>query len=300
MTAHARFKMDQASALFHGWEGTTESPRGSNRIRCPKGGDLWTHVRPSFQGAPYCAAGDVDVYLHLGIDLRLIWDNPFYTPYLVTVAQRNGWWKTSGARAGDLVLYGTTGAVHTGIASPAPGALYYAHEANTSSGNSGSQANGDGVFHRGRARSWILGWVDMEKVIDYMIRAGLYVPGGVDKSSTAGESSAGSWDKDYYYPKGGGKKLLRHTGEMNGGTYHLLSRWAKQGDSANSKWTSWDVKTVQRRLGVEDDGSWGPQTTRAMQRVVGADVDGEWGPESIEALQRFLNRGVVAGWWSLP
>lgn len=85
----------------------------------------------------------------------------------MALAKRNGWFKTSGARAGDLVMYGTNGySVHTGLAAPAPGALYYAHEANTSSGNAGSQANGDGVFHRGRGRSWIVGWVDMVKVID--------------------------------------------------------------------------------------------------------------------------------------
>lgn len=208
----------------------------------------------------------------------------------MALAKRNGWFKTSGARAGDLVMYGTNGySVHTGLAAPAPGALYYAHEANTSSGNAGSQANGDGVFHRGRGRSWIVGWVDMVKVIDYMIATGLHVPAAAEtKAPTPPKKSAAA------------KELLKVDGELGKKTYYLLERFSKQAGNANGRWTKADVQHLQRKLGVKVDGTWGKATSRALQKVIKTPVDGVFGKESVKALQRHLNRGVLAGWWSLP
>lgn len=45
------------------------------------------------------------------------------------------------------------------------GANFVAIEGNTSPGNSGSQANGGGVYRRARARQHIAGWVDMSGLV---------------------------------------------------------------------------------------------------------------------------------------
>lgn len=285
MSTYALSKMAEASRLFHGWEGTTEQPRGTNRIRCAKGNDLWSDVYAHYQGGAYCAAGNVDIYLHVGIDLRRLMTNPYYCPNWVALAKNNGWFKTSGARAGDLVMYGTGGySVHTGVASPAPGALYYAHEANTGSGNAGSQADGDGVFHRGRGRSWIVGWVDMVKVIDYMIRAGLHTP---EKKAAATA------------PKKPAKapRLLAVDGELGRNTYKVLQQWV--GTKADGVYGPATKRALQRKVGVAADGIVGKQTIRALQKRVGTTVDGGWGPNTTRALQRYLNRGILAGKWTL-
>lgn len=286
MSTYAVQKMKEASRLFHQWEGTTESPRGSNRIKCSAGNDLWSDTYPPYQGGAYCAAGDVDVYLHVGIDLRKLLTNPYYCPNWVQLAKRNGWFKTSGARDGDLVMYGTNGySVHTGVASPAPGALYYAHEANTSSGNSGSQANGDGVFHRGRGRSWIVGWVDMVKVIDYMIRAGLHTP---EKTAAAVKAPA----KSSKAPR-----LLAVDGELGPDTYRVLQQWV--GVPADGVFGPATKRALQRKVGVTADGVIGKGSIRALQKRVGTPVDGGWGKNTTKALQRYLNRGILAGKWKV-
>lgn len=48
-------------------------------------------------------------------------------------------------------------------------------------------------------------------------------------------------------------------------------------------------KGLQRKLGVKDDGDWGPVTRKALQQVLGVDEDGEWGKQTMKALQRRLN-----------
>lgn len=54
------------------------------------------------------------------------------------------------ARAGDIVVYGFN---HIGIVDRVSGDTLYAIEGNTSSGSSGSQSNGGGVFARTRSRA---------------------------------------------------------------------------------------------------------------------------------------------------
>jgi hypothetical protein len=78
---------------------------------------------------------------------------------------KNGNWGSwhgphEATQAGDIVFYGRAGGDHTGIvwsASPG-GASIHTIEGNTSSGVSGSQTNGGGVYERTRDRSWVFGF----------------------------------------------------------------------------------------------------------------------------------------------
>ena len=143
--------------------GPIEQPPGSNRVE-----PVWPVVAPSFQGQPWCAGAVVAAYLSVGVDLRPVFaPTPFYVPTIEAVARKRGWWKTTSANRGDLTIYGTPtqAAVHIGISDPGPDPLYWAYEGNTSPTDAGSQANGGGLYRRGRKRSWIRGWVDMARVI---------------------------------------------------------------------------------------------------------------------------------------
>ncbi|HTU13697.1 MAG TPA: CHAP domain-containing protein [Solirubrobacterales bacterium] len=57
------------------------------------------------------------------------------------------------ARAGDIVVYGFN---HIGVVERVSGDTLYAIEGNTSSGSSGSQSNGGGVFARTRSRADVI------------------------------------------------------------------------------------------------------------------------------------------------
>lgn len=64
-------------------------------------------------------------------------------------------------QGGDILLFGEKGGkpYHTGIAEDVINlktGKVFDWEGNTSSGAKGSQANGDGVYHRSRHKSWIL------------------------------------------------------------------------------------------------------------------------------------------------
>jgi CHAP domain len=77
---------------------------------------------------------------------------------------RNGTWgrlipKSAQWLPGDIVFYGVSAdAQHTGIVISDEGGVITTIEGNTSSGNSGSQANGDGVYIRNRSKAdgWVL------------------------------------------------------------------------------------------------------------------------------------------------
>lgn len=76
-------------------------------------------------------------------------------------AKQNGQWVTSGYRPGDLVIFDFSGAKtktdHIGIVESVSGNTLTTIEGNTSSGSSGSQANGDGVYRRKRKSSLVVG-----------------------------------------------------------------------------------------------------------------------------------------------
>lgn len=149
--------------------GPIEQPPGSNRVAA-----VWPVVRPSFQGQPWCAGAVTAAYLSMGVDLRKIRSdgNSFYCPYIEAWAKRNGVWRSRASgympTRGDLALYGISRASHIGISAPGPDPYLWAWEGNTSPGNGGSQADGGGLYYRGRSRSWIRGWVDMRAALQIL------------------------------------------------------------------------------------------------------------------------------------
>jgi surface antigen len=131
-------------------------------------------------------------------------------------------------------------------------------EGNTSSGQSGSQHDGDGVWRRTR-RTGIVG---------------------------------------YGYPAYGGGTVPPPTGDQVRRTQvavHVAvdGDWGPATDRAVSLVRSaarghlQDVKATQRAVGTRDDGVWGPNskaaldsTVRALQAAWGTHIDGDWGPKT--------------------
>ena len=80
---------------------------------------------------------------------------------LMRWAQSHGQWVTTGYRPGDVLIYDFPGTAyktdHCGICESVSGQYVTAIEGNTSSGISGSQANGDGVYRKRRPKAHIVG-----------------------------------------------------------------------------------------------------------------------------------------------
>ncbi|MGW2425069.1 peptidoglycan-binding protein [Streptomyces sp. NPDC001709] len=88
-----------------------------------------------------------------------------YCPSHVNWFRSRGQWlgKNAAVRRGDIVFYSWDGgplADHVGIVTEdaAEGTSVHTIEGNTSSGNSGSQGNGDGCYRRVRPRTYVLGF----------------------------------------------------------------------------------------------------------------------------------------------
>lgn len=141
--------------------GVTESPAGSNKGPYPV-----SHCQIftiGYDGVPWCGCFVASAAVEeAGADIpakaRLA-----YTPYICADAAAN----TNGLRRisadeverGDLVVFnfGSGIAKHVGLAlGPISGGMTDAAEGNTSSGTSGSQDNGGGVYRRSRPLSDVL------------------------------------------------------------------------------------------------------------------------------------------------
>ena len=134
--------------------GTVEKPAGSNWG--PKIRD-WITVAGYEDPVPWCGCFANAVIMAGGLPAGVGWVG--YTPAIVVHAQQGiDGWKWVGpadGRRGDLALFDTPGgdpAVHVGVVEKRLSAsLYRTIEGNTSSGTSGSQSEGGGVFRRERS-----------------------------------------------------------------------------------------------------------------------------------------------------
>lgn len=154
-----------------------EVPAGSNHTQ------YWADVYPPANNPgsswAWCAGFACWAYKAQGCDWRGLIAAPYYCPSIEGWARARGWWKTSGPLPGDLTLYsfGGSESVHVGIHEKVRSdGLYQAIEGNTSSGNSGSQDDGGGVYRRARSRSQIRGWVDMREVVAYHLGRDVWDP----------------------------------------------------------------------------------------------------------------------------
>lgn len=129
--------------------GTTESPAGSNWG--PRIGE-WIKFTGYTGPVPWCGCFAAFAVVKIGgarIPNRI---RLGYTGYIVADARsgRNGLREVSSAsaRAGDIVVFDFG---HIGLIKHVDGSTLYTVEGNTSAGESGSQANGGGVFERVRS-----------------------------------------------------------------------------------------------------------------------------------------------------
>lgn len=136
--------------------GVTESPSGSNW-----GGPIvgWIRAAGYDSPVPWCGCFVNACVIAAGVASGAGWIG--YTPSIVNRAKAgtDGWsWHADG-KPGDLALFDTPGgdiAVHVGLVEKADGGgTYQTIEGNTSSGSTGSQANGGGVFRRHRSTAGI-------------------------------------------------------------------------------------------------------------------------------------------------
>lgn len=226
------------------------------------GGDkYWDTVGKSdFRGYAWCGAFQVWGFLQAGVNLmNAAWW--YYVPYIKNFAQQIGAWNDEPGYGRQAIYewHGDGVADHVGASWPDPtAALFRAVEGNTSMG--GSQDNGNGVLIKYRYDEDILGWVDMHRVLAWMIDNGRW-DGGV----AAAPAQSGPTDIT---------ALQRAVGA----------------DPDNIL----GPDTRQRILAVAAASTWGggefPFGVEYTQRVVGADLDGIWGENSEAAHDAVVGR----------
>lgn len=279
MTATAAQVLATAAAEL----GTTESPKGSNRV------PYWD-VKPSWNGSPWCAA-----FVQWVLREHKMWYDaalPYYVPSLVQKAKADGTWipKTGTPAPGDLIVMGYTSNSHVGfVVRPLSLGRAETIEGNTSSGTFGSQTNGDGVYRRTRTPAFIRGYIRMSYTPN--LGGGMTAPVNTNPKPRPTSTA------------------LVVDGKLGPAT---IKRWQQvmgtERDGVISR-PSELVRAVQRHLnrkgarlvvdgkGIQsnNDGDYGPtKTVKALQKYLGTEVDGVLSHPSssaVKALQRRLNTG---------
>lgn len=233
----------------------------------------WAALKPSWQGQPYCAAGLSWVAIKTGEQQILPGGKPvYYVPSIEAHAKKIGRWRTTPA-VGDWVIFsfGSAMGIHVGLVEKVNAATIQTVEFNTSSGASGSQNNGNGVYRRVRSRGWGI--------------RGYYRPAYRAASSSAGSAvpSVGVKPK----PGKATPTNLAVDGGFGRNTIKALQRLI--GVTADGAFGPKSKRAFQKWLGVAQDGVIGKGTVLALQKRVGAARDGAWGPNTTKALQRYLN-----------
>lgn len=228
--------------------------------------EFWERQKPSYQGGPWCAAFVVDVLEQEGSTLLKEVPLPYFTPSMEAWAKKTGRWKDSkDCKPGDVLIFGTTHAVHTGFLEKQKGSYVQTIEGNTTSGNGGSQTDGGGVYRRVRPRSWVRGCIDMSDAYTtdrFVAGTGVSIP-AVPKASAP-------------------KALLVVDGQIGPNTVRALQKWLQTVGKFNFKPSG----------GI--DGDLGPFTVSALQVQLARNglklgrADGQFGPKSARALERFL------------
>lgn len=224
-----------------------------DQVGYKEGNRNWTKYArddyPAVQNQAWCGSFVGWICQRAGFDVDpYVWV-PF-VPYIENWARKNGFWRTDRARAGDIVVYGfgRSSGQHTGIAWPdesTGGDSYRAIEGNTSSGNGGSQTNGDGVYVRYRSRSTIRGWVDMSAAIAHY--------GTGTKPKLPAESVAGKDFADVDWTQ----RTLNELGYAAGTV-----------DGVVGTKTTAATRAFQTDYGITADGRPGPDTRKALAETM--------------------------------
>lgn len=230
----------------------------------------WAELKPSYQGGAWCAAFVVWCLKHSGTTLMLSGPrHPYYTPSMEAWARKTGRWVNSrNALPGDVLIFGTRKATHTGFLVSQDGNYVRTIEGNTSSGSRGSQTNGGGVYRRRRPRSWVRGAISLKTEYSSMTSSG----------SRTFRSTVVTKDT----------KEITVDGQLGPQTY---SAWEKyQNLPINGVWDRMDVRSLQSWVSRNRTGKLSREDVKSIQRKLGVNADGVWGRQTTIALQQFLNR----------
>ncbi|HHU09228.1 MAG TPA: CHAP domain-containing protein [Intrasporangiaceae bacterium] len=244
--------------------GTVEKPRNSNRV------PYWS-VKPEWNGSPWCAAFVRWCLLEARMGKIPPIANPYYVPYVESWARTAKRFVTTDPRPGDFVIFGTAKlAQHIGFVERSLGRGWVQTiEGNTSSGTSGSQNNGDGVYRRKRGPGWIRGYVR----VDYAAAGTSSSGGGATSTPKAAPKPA---PKPASKPAPKPAKPATPPGLLV--VDGILGPKSRRGFQQLCGLTGSDV-----------DGSLGPISWRAAQRwagLSGKDIDGICGPITSDAIAR--------------
>lgn len=220
-----------------------------------------------------------------------------YCPYIINKARSAGAILSSkyDAQPGDVVLFDWDGGEsdHVGIVEKNFGSYIQTIEGNTSSGSSGSQSNGGGVYRRTRAWSTVV----------CIVRPNWASNSGSSSGST--NSSSSVLEVDGYWGSATTLKLQNVLGApyKDGEISRQSSVFRVSNPGLTSGWEwggivgdggSQTIKLIQKRVGLSGgdvDGKIGPITIKAMQRYFGTYVDGVFDEKSpcIMVMQKKLN-----------
>lgn len=224
--------------------GTSESPRGSN---CTK----YTNWYP-MDGSPWCAMFVSWVLDRAGVEGY----KHAYTPAGAEIFRKQGRFFTSDPKPGDIVYFDFPDSLpriqHVGFVEKVPSAQTITTiEGNTSSGDAGSQDNGDGVYRRVRPVSYVVGYGRPE------------YNGKPDKPEFV-------FPKKAWFGKGdSGADVKRWQ--------HDLNRWVK------------NLAKAPFDFHVDADGEFGTDTvkaTKTFQSHYSLDVDGRVGAHTISVMEK--------------
>lgn len=230
-----------------------------------------------FANAPYCAMGlSWCGHQESGRDSLL----GYFASCSAWIAmfKKAGRWSST-PHVGDLVFYTYS---HVELVTKVSTHYIYTIGFNTSSGEAGSQRNGDGVYRRTRARnSTIRGYGRP----NYQASV---APAPRPKPSTSQTTK-------------GWQALLAFAPSRRDGLWgpatDQRSQWlrtaAKYKNGSLSGSATSTIKLIQRVIGTPDDGDWGPASRAAMtrwikraQKFLGVTADGDWGPKTEAAYQK--------------
>lgn len=254
-------------------------------------------------GVPYCAMFVSWVFAQVGATCAGLPEA--YCPYILNKAKSAGKVRSNkkDAQPGDVVLFDWGGdgvCDHVGIVEKNYGSYIQTIEGNTSSGSSGSQSNGGGVYRRTRA------WSSVKAVV--RPNYGSASTGG----STTSKPSTGTSTRlkvDSYIGKDSTKEWQRQLGTPVDG---VISGQVSSNKKYLERLTSinWDatssqmVMALQKKLnaygnyGLVVDGYLGYKTVIALQKwlrsfcgYVRHAIDGYLGPDTAANIQNALNAG---------
>lgn len=295
--------------------GVREDPPGSNRQ--PFGAWYTSLGHPGFNGVSWCAEFVSWVFAH-SVGLGPIEHEWAYVPYMVTRSRQLGRFiPAAQLQPGDVIFYDWTGdglADHVGLVEQVlGGGRYVTLEGNTSSGDAGSQSNGDGVYRRQRGPAYVLGGWRPAYVSARRVRVvtGTTVGALAAALGVAVTALVGVGSTDPAAPVAPGTTIaIPDTAQA--APQLVIPAPAPAPAAAPSPAAPAPVPArptsrtyrlidpaVQRQLGVTPDGIQGPVTTaaiRAAQDRCGITVDGIVGPVT----HACLSRGTYAPRHSAP